>query len=254
MIFRIPIKQTKSAAAFLQDHPEMAPFNSRNCQVDEMIREADLDGDGLINYDEFVRSKRSHIGWVSFFGGRVGWAFLGVWFYLPFLVVIIPYLIHLLEYWPNLPYLWYFMIGAGKYSSLMEHLGLWKLWDFFFRNPLDGYMPHTPQWKWSLLPLVIKVMFLKNLPWYLKSWWWFIMKQLFFVAWILFLEGKLAVQIVDQKIGRNWEVTWEATFSQGMFEDGFPFLRWDMLVFWRLIEQSECFGLLNLCSGFWFWK
>ena len=24
-------------------------------QVDEMIREADLDGDGLINYDEFVR-------------------------------------------------------------------------------------------------------------------------------------------------------------------------------------------------------
>ena len=72
MIFRIPIKQTKSAAAFLQDHPEMAPFNSRNCQVDEMIREADLDGDGLINYDEFVRSKRSHIGWVSFFGGRVG--------------------------------------------------------------------------------------------------------------------------------------------------------------------------------------
>ena len=28
---------------------------SCSIQVDEMIREADQDGDGLINYDEFVR-------------------------------------------------------------------------------------------------------------------------------------------------------------------------------------------------------
>ena len=35
------------------------------CQVDEMIREADMDGDGLINYDEFVKmmmaSSQAHI-------------------------------------------------------------------------------------------------------------------------------------------------------------------------------------------------
>jgi len=36
----------------------MRPYSimiSSSSQVDEMIREADQDGDGLINYDEFVR-------------------------------------------------------------------------------------------------------------------------------------------------------------------------------------------------------
>ena len=37
-------------------------------QVDEMIREADLDGDGLINYDEFVRHRAMEILWFFFIG------------------------------------------------------------------------------------------------------------------------------------------------------------------------------------------
>jgi hypothetical protein len=71
-------------------------------EVDEMIREADVDGDGQINYDEFVDMMM-----VSFTGGEDGrgaclftgsgnWGFLFSWIFLIFgpLQIVAIYLWH----------------------------------------------------------------------------------------------------------------------------------------------------------------
>jgi Ca2+-binding EF-hand superfamily protein len=43
-------------------------------EVDEMIREADIDGDGQINYEEFVKVRSPDILLGRYFVGWASWA------------------------------------------------------------------------------------------------------------------------------------------------------------------------------------